>query len=89
VVDTPRFTLCVSTLNSWEAQSSDVSLMVLGPWYLDPLADEQQEKTNNSVAWVCEPTVPIEQTQLVGEVIANFLRIEKCRVVNSADPLRP
>jgi hypothetical protein len=30
----------------------------------------------NYVAWVRERTIPIERPQLVGEVIANFLRIE-------------
>jgi hypothetical protein len=38
-----------------------------------------------SVALVCEQTIPIERPPLVGEVSANFLRIEGWRVVGAAD----
>jgi hypothetical protein len=40
----------------------------------------------NSVARVRERTIPTERSPLVGEVSANFLRIERCHVVNAADP---
>jgi hypothetical protein len=43
----------------------------------------------NSVALVREKTILTERPPLVGEVSANFLRIEGCRVVSAADPLRP
>jgi hypothetical protein len=48
----------------------------------------QKHKRNktNSVAWIRERTIPTELPPLVGEVSANFLRIEGCRVV-SADLL--
>jgi hypothetical protein len=41
---------------------------------------------NNSVAWVLERTIPIERPPLVGQVSANFLRIEGCSVVSALDP---
>jgi hypothetical protein len=41
---------------------------------------------NNSVALVSGRTIPMERLPLVGEVSANFLRIEGCRVVSVADP---
>jgi hypothetical protein len=43
----------------------------------------------NSVALVRERTIPTEQQPLVGEVSANVLRTEGCRMVSAADPLRP
>jgi hypothetical protein len=43
----------------------------------------------NSVAWARDRTIPNELTPLVGEVSANFLRIEGCRVISAADALRP
>jgi hypothetical protein len=46
------------------------------------------ELLTNSVALVRERTIPTERPPLVGEVIANF-RIEGCRMVSAADPLRP
>jgi hypothetical protein len=42
----------------------------------------------NSVALVRKRTIPIERPSLVGEVSANFLRIEGCRVVNPMNPLQ-
>jgi hypothetical protein len=36
-----------------------------------------QCKKKNSMVWVREQTTPTERPQLVGEVIANFLRIER------------
>jgi hypothetical protein len=38
------------------------------------------------VALIRERTIPTEQPPLVDEVSANFLRIEGCRVVSTADP---
>jgi hypothetical protein len=35
---------------------------------------------------VRERTIPTERPPLVGEVIANFLRIEGCQVVSMTDP---
>jgi hypothetical protein len=35
---------------------------------------------------VRERTIPTERPPLVGEVIANFLRIEECHVVSVTDP---
>jgi hypothetical protein len=43
----------------------------------------------HSVALVRERTILTERLQLVGEVSANFMRLEGCRLVSSADPLRP
>ena len=40
----------------------------------------------NSVALVRERTVPTERSPPVGEVTANFLRIEGCHVVSATDP---
>ena len=40
----------------------------------------------NSVALVRERTIPTERPQQVGEVSANFLRIEGCHVVSATDP---
>jgi hypothetical protein len=40
----------------------------------------------NSMVWVRERTIPTERPQLVGEVVANFLRIEGCHVVSVTDP---
>jgi hypothetical protein len=37
---------------------------------------EHQKKKLNSMVWVWERTIPTERPPLVGEVIANFLRIE-------------
>jgi hypothetical protein len=45
--------------------------------------------TDNSVALVRERTIPTERPPLVGEVAANFLQTEGCRVASAADPLRP
>jgi hypothetical protein len=42
----------------------------------------------NSVALVRERTTPTERLQVVGEVSANFCR-EGCRMISTADPLRP
>jgi hypothetical protein len=39
-----------------------------------------------SMVRVRERTIPTEEPPLVGEVIANFLRIEGCHVVNVTDP---
>jgi hypothetical protein len=38
------------------------------------------------MVWVRERTVPTERLPLVGEVIANFLRIRGCHVVSVTDP---
>jgi hypothetical protein len=38
------------------------------------------------VALVRERTIPIERRPLVGDISANFLHIEGCRVVSAADP---
>jgi hypothetical protein len=38
------------------------------------------------MASVRERTIPTEGPPLVGEVSANFWRIEECRVVSAADP---
>jgi hypothetical protein len=43
----------------------------------------------NSVALVRERTIPTEPTPFVGEVSANFLCIEGCRLVSAADYLLP
>jgi hypothetical protein len=43
----------------------------------------------NSVALVCERTIPTERQPLAGEVSADFLQVEGCRVVRAADPLLP
>ena len=40
----------------------------------------------NSVALVRERTIPTERPPLVGEVSANFLRIEGCHVVSATSP---
>jgi hypothetical protein len=40
----------------------------------------------NSVALVRERTIPTERPPPVGEVSANFLRIEGCHVVSATDP---
>jgi hypothetical protein len=37
-------------------------------------------------ALISERTIPTEQQPLVGEVSANLLRIDGCRVVRAADP---
>ena len=42
--------------------------------------------TKNSVALVRERTIPTERPPPVGEVSANFLRIEGCHVVSATDP---
>ena len=41
---------------------------------------------NNSVALARERTIPTERSPPVGEVSANFLRIEGCHVVSAMDP---
>ena len=43
-------------------------------------------KQTNSVALVRERTIPTERPPPVGEVSANFLRIEWCHVVSATDP---
>jgi hypothetical protein len=48
--------------------------------------DTDEQTANNSVALVREWTIPTERLPLVGEISANFLRMEGCRVVSSADP---
>ena len=40
----------------------------------------------NSVALVRERTIPTERPPPVGEVSANFLRIQGCHVVSETDP---
>ena len=40
----------------------------------------------NSVALVHERTIPTERPPPVGEVSANFLRIDGCHVVSATDP---
>ena len=40
----------------------------------------------NSVALVRERTIPTEQPPPVGEVSANFLRVEGCHVVSATGP---
>ena len=42
--------------------------------------------TPYSVALVRERTIPTERPPPVGEVSANFLRIEGCHVVSATDP---
>jgi hypothetical protein len=44
--------------------------------YLDWGLERNQDIKKNSMVWVHERTIPIERPPLVGEVIANFLRIE-------------
>jgi hypothetical protein len=46
-------------------------------------------KKLNSEALVRERTILTERPSLVGEVIANFFRIELFHVVSAADYLRP
>ena len=43
-------------------------------------------ETLNSVALVRERTIPTERPPPVGEVSANFLRIEGCHVVSATSP---
>ena len=43
-------------------------------------------KKKNSVALVRERTIPTERPPPVGEVSANFLRIERCHVVSATVP---
>ena len=43
-------------------------------------------KKKNSAALVRERTIPTERPLPVGEVSANFLRIEECHVVSATDP---
>jgi hypothetical protein len=45
-------------------------------------------KGTNSVALVRERTILTERPPLVGEVSANFLRLEGCRMISAVDPLR-
>ena len=45
-----------------------------------------QELKLNSVALVRQRTIPTERPPPVGEVSANFLRIEVCHVVSATDP---
>jgi hypothetical protein len=52
-------------------------------------AGEPTSETTNSVALVRERTIPTERPPLVGEISANFWRIEGCRMVSAADPQRP
>ena len=52
--------------------------------YPDPFYDKK--KQTNSVALVRERTIPTERPPPVGEVSANFLRIEGCHVVSATDP---
>ena len=40
----------------------------------------------NSVALIRERTIPTERPPPVGEVSANFLRMEGCHVVSATDP---
>ena len=50
-------------------------------------APQTKTKTKlNSVALVRERTIPTERPPPVGEVSANFLRIEGCHVVIATDP---
>jgi hypothetical protein len=51
--------------------------------------NNNNNNNKNSVARVRERTIPTERPPLVGEVSVKFLRIEGCRVVSAADPLRP
>jgi hypothetical protein len=44
-----------------------------------------RSQQTNSVAWVLERSIPTERPSLVGEVSANFFRIE-CHVVSVTDP---
>jgi hypothetical protein len=44
--------------------------------YLKMLVFSRIWNIKNSMVWVCERTIPTERLPLVGEVIANFLRIE-------------
>ena len=46
----------------------------------------KQNCAPNSVALVRERTIPTERPAPVGEVSANFLRIEGCHVVSATDP---
>jgi hypothetical protein len=46
----------------------------------------KKNSNNNSVALERERPIPTEQPPLVGEVSANFLPIEGCRVVSAVDP---
>jgi hypothetical protein len=47
------------------------------------------ETKKNSVDWIREQTIPTERPPFVGEVSANFFRIEGCHVISATDPLRP
>jgi hypothetical protein len=44
------------------------------------------KQITNSVALVCERTIPTWRPPLVDEVSATFLRIEGCRLVSAAHP---
>ena len=44
------------------------------------------ENDSDSVALVRERTIPTKRPPSVGEVSANFLRIEGCHVVSATDP---
>jgi hypothetical protein len=48
--------------------------------------NSNNNNNNNYVALVLVRTVPTERPPLVGEVNANFLRIEGCLVVSAAVP---
>ena len=41
---------------------------------------------DDSVALVCERTIPTERPPPVGEVSGNFLRVEVCPVVSATGP---
>jgi hypothetical protein len=77
----------------WSHRESNLRLSALycsafnQPWFtllLHIFHERKKKKVKNSVAWVGEPTVPIERPSPVGEVSANFLRIEMCRVFSAA-----
>ena len=48
--------------------------------------DDGDNDKLNSVVLVRERTIPTERPPPVGEVSANFLRIEGCHVVSATDP---
>ena len=47
---------------------------------------KKKKKKKKIVALILDQTIPTERPQPVGEVSANFLRLEGCHVVSAKDP---
>jgi hypothetical protein len=60
-------------------------IRVIQPAAVIILAEPLKGTELNSIALVNKQTILTEQPLLVGEVSANFLQIEGCRVVSAAD----